>query len=205
MRFITLVTAITATATECYAFDIKPQVDLGYEIYKGNLNHLTGLDVFKGIRFAAAPIGPLRWQAPQPPLINRASVIPATSFGAICPQSARSGLESGVTPSPVDEDCLFLNVYAPHNATGLPVLVWIHGGGYGVGDGREDMTGDEVLRNGVVNAGLLDQQFAFKWVQQHIHRFGGDPRRVTIWGLSAGGTTYIGLDARGTDPSQAVQ
>ncbi|KAL2352132.1 Carboxylesterase family-domain-containing protein [Cryomyces antarcticus] len=91
------------------------------------------------------------------------------------------------------EDCLFLNVYAPANASNLPVLVWIHGGGYGAGNGREDLTAiikannnsfvsvaiqyrlgafgflssDEVYRNGVVNAGLLDQHFALQWVQAY--------------------------------------
>lgn len=91
------------------------------------------------IRFAAPPTGSLRWQAPQLPAIKRTSILPAKSFGAAFLQSLRSGQGLRVAPSPIDEDCLFLNVYAPQNATRLPV-VWTHGGGYGVGDGREDLS-----------------------------------------------------------------
>ncbi|KAF2729424.1 carboxylesterase type B [Polyplosphaeria fusca] len=188
-------------------------VDLGYELYQGVANATTGLNVWKGIRFAAPPTGSLRWQAPQPPIVNRSSVIPATSFHSMCPQSP----PSGILPTPfvaVDEDCLFLNVYAPANASTakLPVLVWIHGGGYGLGDGTLDMTefinanddgivgvaiqyrlgafgflsSDEVAANGVANAGILDQTFALQWVQSYIELFGGDPTKVTISGNSAG-------------------
>ncbi|KAF2713806.1 alpha/beta-hydrolase [Pleomassaria siparia CBS 279.74] len=187
------------------------QVDLGYAVYEGVASCSSRVNTFKGIRFAAPPVGLLRWQAPQVPPINRSQVISASTFGSPCPQSGNSGpgsrqLEAG------SEDCLFLNVYTPANASNLPVLVWIHGGGYGLGDGTQNMTeiinanddgfigvsiqyrlgafgflsSDEVYRKGVVNAGLLDQHFALQWVQTYISLFGGNPQQVTISGLSAG-------------------
>lgn len=112
---------------------------------------------------------------------------------------------------------MFLNVYAPANASNLPVLVWIHGGGYGLGNGTQDLSflinsnnksfigvsiqyrlgafgflaGDEVFRNGVVNAGILDQTFALQWVQSYIGIFGGNASAVTISGESAGGGSVM--------------
>ena len=88
------------------------------------------------IRFAAPPE---RWQLPQPPAINRSSTISASSYGPQCPQSPAS-TDSISEFQLNDEDCLFANVYAPANASNLPVLVWIHGGGYGTGSGRLDLS-----------------------------------------------------------------
>ncbi|KAF1956825.1 alpha/beta-hydrolase [Byssothecium circinans] len=190
------------------------QVDLGYAIYEGHTNATAGLNIWKGIRFAAAPTGRLRWQPPQTPATNR-TVVQATDFGPFCPQNQPSIPNAPFIPG--DEDCLFLNVYAPQNASGLPVLVWIHGGGYGFGDGTQDMStiinandgsfvavtiqyrlgafgfasSSEVHSKGVVNAGLLDQVFAFEWIQKHISLFGGDVTRVTISGESAGGGSVM--------------
>ncbi|USP82825.1 carboxylesterase type B [Curvularia clavata] len=197
------------------------RVDLGYEVYEGVANSSTRLNTFKGIRFAAPPVGSLRWQAPKSPESNRSAVISAADEGPTCPQSpvapARGGAQ-GITGS---EDCLFLNVFAPQNATDLPVLVWIHGGGYGLGSAVSAdlsaiinannnsfvgvaiqyrlgafgfLASDEVHRNGVVNAGILDQMFALQWVQAYIHLFGGDPNQVTIFGESAGGGSVMLLD-----------
>lgn len=111
------------------------------------------------------------------------------------------------------EDCLYLNVFAPKNAHNLPVFVWIHGGGYELGAASTYdpsplihtnngsfiavviqyrlgafgfLSGDEVKHKGALNSGLLDQQLTLHWVQKYIKLFGGDPKRVTIAGESAG-------------------
>jgi carboxylesterase type B len=174
------------------------------------------------IRFAQAPVGKLRWQAPQPPLVNRTTVLDASFYQKQCPQSSGSTLDLQVD-SNIDssEDCLFLNVWSPSNATRrLPVLVWVHGGGYGLGNGQTDpgplisvngnrfvavtiqyrlgafgfLASDELHRRGVVNAGLLDQEAALRWVQKYIHFFNGDPDQVTVYGESAGAGGVMLLD-----------
>jgi carboxylesterase type B len=144
------------------------------------------------IRFAAPPTGSLRWQRPEAPAINRTTVL-ANAYGSMCYQigSSPPSNSSSSSSSMMSEDCLFINVQSPANASNLPVLVWIHGGGYGAGSGRQDfsdllttnnnnfvavsiqyrlgpfgfLSSDELYRRGVVNAGLLDQFFALQWVQ----------------------------------------
>ena len=190
------------------------QVDLGYSIYEGSLQ--SGLNVWQGIRYAAPPE---RWQAPQPPVTDR-KVIQANGVPNQCLQAGSntdvpgSGLDYANHPlgGIGSEDCLYLSVYAPPNARNLPVVVWIHGGGYGLGNGNQNLTdlilannkafigvtiqyrlgalgflsSDEVDRYGTVNAGLKDQTFALRWLQKYIRLFGGNPREVTIFGESAG-------------------
>jgi carboxylesterase type B len=182
-------------------------------------------DELRSIRFAAPPTGALRWQQPQAPTANRSSVTHANSYGPQCNQISFSGMPGsmpmmGGGATDTSEDCLFLNVQGPANATNLPVLVWIHGGGYGAGNGQQDFTdllttngnnfvvvsiqyrlgpfgflaSDEVARRGVANAGLLDQFFALQWVQSYITQFGGDPSAVTISGESAGAGSVMLLD-----------
>jgi len=118
------------------------EVNLGYSIYRGVNNASTGLNIWKGIRYAAPPVGKLRWQAPKLPEPTD-HIIDADEFGPSCPQVMFSipGRSRGVSSG--NEDCLFLNIYSPETASGdnlLPVFISIHGGGYGLGNGRTDMT-----------------------------------------------------------------
>ena len=172
---------------------------------------------FGGLPFAAPPVGDLRFRPPAPPQVWEGER-DATGFGHVSPQnpSMLSAL-LGEEPETQSEDCLYLNVWttAPGRPTaGLPVMVWIHGGGFEMGSGSSPMYhGEEFARSGVVlvsvnyrlgslgflelghldgsyagsgNNGLLDQVAALEWVRDHIAEFGGDPRDVTIFGESAG-------------------
>ncbi|KAI1078218.1 putative carboxylesterase [Whalleya microplaca] len=191
-----------------------PDVNLGYATYRGSYNDTYGLNIWKSIRYAAAPIGKLRWQAPQAPPEDNWEVLPAVDQPPICPQTGAFGVPSvyGFNSGPGDEDCLYLNVYAAQNASGLPVLVWIHGGGHNLNGAIYDpsewmaandngfvtveiqyrlgafgfLSSADIKANGQLNAGLLDQRFALEWVQKHVAKFGGDPSRVTIGGESSG-------------------
>ncbi|XP_022828340.1 esterase B1-like [Spodoptera litura] len=162
---------------------------------------------FKGIPYAAPPIGPLRFKDPQPPL-SWTEVRDARSHGAICPQI---NINTGGNFTG-NEDCLFLNVYTPTltPTTPLPVMFFIHGGFYTVGSGNDDQLGPDFLmdydvvlvtinfRIGVLgflsldipeasgNVGLKDQVAALVWVKKNIANFGGDPDNVTIFGQSSG-------------------
>ncbi|GAB1317112.1 Carboxylic ester hydrolase [Madurella fahalii] len=224
------------TASDAAFVDAKPPypllVDLGYGVYNGVYNSTTRLNVWKGIRFAASTNGINRWKPPQPPGVNR-TIVQATTFGPKCPQSPPSVPTARFNPG--DEDCLFLNVYAPVLPQGkvVPVMIWIHPGGYGLLDGTQDMSeiinandngflavaiqyrlgafgflsSAEVKSKGVVNAGLLDQAFAIDWVQRHISKFGGDATKVTIAGESAGAGSVMlhAMAAQGTLGSSAWQ
>ena len=91
------------------------------------------------IRYAAPPTGPLRWQPPQAPSVDRSQIFRGDTLPQNCPQSPQAPIQSGFNFTG-NEDCLFLNVYSPQNATDLPVFVYIHGGGYGSGQGSTDMS-----------------------------------------------------------------
>ncbi|CAD6444998.1 f7ce6e87-ce21-4f39-a977-afb9dc6a0e20 [Sclerotinia trifoliorum] len=227
-HFVLLLSAITVSSSPVESkrsrFDERqstgtssPTVDLGYSVYQGYYNATSRFNIFKGIRYAAPPVGKLRWQKPQSPAVNRSSTIQAKAYPPHCPQSADAPMPANYnfTRSGLgNEDCLFLSVWASPNATNLPVMVWIHGGGYGTGSGNNDFSelantnsnafilvaiqyrlgafgflssSDLVRSGGVPNAGLYDMNFSFQWVQSHISKFGGDPSRVTIAGESAGG------------------
>jgi carboxylesterase type B len=163
-----------------------------------------GVDKFLGIPYSAPPVGALRWQPPAPAARWR-GVRPATAYGARCPQ-----LPSSNGAGSENEDCLTLNVFRTRGR-GLPVLFWIHGGGLVNGSGDQHDGALLARTNGIVvvsinyrlgvfgflaapglgagagDFGLLDQQAALRWVRRNIGAFGGDPRRVTIAGESAGG------------------
>lgn len=169
-----------------------------------------GVDAFRGVPYAAAPVGPLRWQPPAP-APSSAGVRPATQYGAACPQ---------LSSPTANEDCLNLNVFRPSaaNRKPLPVLFYIHGGGFSNGSGSQHDGAYLAEENGILvvtinyrlgvfgflglpglssagagNYGLLDQIAALRWVHRNIAAFGGDPARVTIAGLSAGGHSVCAL------------
>src|ERR1700722_6873736 len=166
--------------------------------------------LFAGIPYAAPPVGPLRWRSPQPPTPWQ-GVRDASKFGARCMQDTTHDPDFGRS---VSEDCLTLNVWAPNSSAGepLPVMVWIHGGGFinGSGDiydsrwlaarghiivvtlnyrlGALGFLAHPALgaNNDVGNYGFADQQAALRWVRDNIAKFGGDPNKVTVAGESAG-------------------
>ncbi|KAJ5657956.1 uncharacterized protein N7484_001605 [Penicillium longicatenatum] len=206
------------------AHTASPVVNLGYASYQGYYDSTHDLNIFKGIRYAAPPVGKLRWQAPQAPPVNRTSVQYAIKQPPLCPQSGGAKLPKvyGFNSALGDEDCLFLNVYAPVGAKDLPVLLWIHGGGYGLFGAIYDpsewintndhgfiavmiqyrlgafgfLSSADVHKYGQANAGLLDMRFALQWVQEHIEAFGGNASRVTMGGESSGAGSVM-LQAMG--------
>ena len=168
--------------------------------------------VFKGIPYAAPPVGELRLQPPQD-VIPWDGVRECSAFSAIAPQPGNArgtfyGEEFYWMPQPEQsEDCLYLNVWAPAKAVGkkgaaLPVAMWIHGGAFVNGYGFEvSMDGDKWAQKDVIlvtinyrlgenaagNLNILDQIKALEWINKNIAQFGGDPSNVTIFGQSAGG------------------
>lgn len=170
-----------------------------------------GLTVYRGIPFAAPPVGDLRWRAPQP-VKKWDTILRAKKF-------APGPMQGGNPPAGKSEDCLYLNVWSPAKSSNekIPVLVWIYGGGFNAGSTSEfSYSGERLAKKGVVfvsiayrvgqlgflahselsaetsnhvsgNYGLLDMIAGLKWVQKNIAAFGGDPNKVTIFGESAGG------------------
>ncbi|KAF4599920.1 hypothetical protein EYR40_007024 [Pleurotus pulmonarius] len=180
-----------------------PTIDLGYAQYQGLINASTGVASYLGIRFAQPPIQDLRWRAPQAPTTSPApGAQNATAAPPLCPQAPLRLTTPGGIPPPdtsnVSEDCLFLN-YALSSAATFDGTNLVQESTYGVVVVAIQyrlgifgfMAGKAVKAGGVLNAGLLDQEFALKWVQQHITKFGGDPARVTIWGQSAGAGSVL--------------
>lgn len=217
LKNITLLAlAMVFTTIACYA-----QFPVQVKVQQGRIQGAAenGLTVFRGIPFAAPPIGPLRWKAPQP-VRNWDGVKQAFHFAA-------SPMQGGKPAGGKSEDCLYLNVWTPAKADKdqLPVLVWIYGGGFSSGSTSDPWyDGKKLAHKGVVfvsiayrvgplgflahpelskettnhvsgNYGLLDQIEGLKWVQDNIAAFGGDPKKVTIFGESAGGISVSMLCA----------
>ncbi|PCJ18856.1 MAG: carboxylesterase [Gammaproteobacteria bacterium] len=199
--------------------DIKLKTRLGTVLGQAE----EGVQIFKGIPYARPPVNNLRFAAPEPAEPWQ-GVLDATEFGPAAPQD--KGMLMGLKE--ISDDCLYLNIWSPTgnasaSAEKRPVMVWIHGGGYFIGSGSQELYkgqhlavhGDVVVVNinyrlGVVgygflssvlgheetfsvNNGLLDQVTALQWVQDNIADYGGDPDNVTIFGESAGGMSVGAL------------
>lgn len=207
----------------------SPVVEVDYAAYQGAVE--GNVQRFLGIPYAQPPVGDLRLRRPLP--ITRAGsskqLFPALNFSHSCPQQNYtlpkfpdidySPLRGFVSKVQSSEDCLYLNVFRPAGVSAnakLPVVVWIYGGGFSVGDasgfnattlvsrsvqlgdpviyvsfnyrvnGFGFLAGKEVKEAGVANLGIHDQRMALAWIQEFIGKFGGDPEKVTLWGQSAG-------------------
>jgi para-nitrobenzyl esterase len=190
---------------------VEAQVDSGS--LRGR--QADGVKVFKGVPFAAPPVGELRWKPPAAPA-PWSGVREADQFGSDCIQN-RVSWDKTQSAQPTSEDCLTLNVWAPAAAKKAPVMVWIHGGGFVNGSGSADLyDGSQLAKRGVVlvsinyrlgrfgsfahplltkeaaggpvsNYGMMDMIASLEWVKRNAAAFGGDPDNVTIFGESAGG------------------
>src|SRR5215467_4162682 len=218
MKRIILILIITLSAVPATLRAVNDPI----RVEQGQLSGTTGKNpevrVYKGIPFAAPPVGDLRWKPPQPAAHWR-GVREAKEFGNACwqtPYPGNSFYQSKLPP--LSEDCLTLNIWttAKSGKEKLPVMVWIHGGGFTRGSGiSEAYDGENFAGKGVVlvtinyrlgifgffahpalttesghhasgNYALLDQIAALKWVKKNIAAFGGNPDHVTIFGESAG-------------------
>ena len=225
MLMTVAVTLLWGTGQAARATTSGPIVTTAYGQLQGST--ANGVSTFNGVPYAAPPVGPLRWVAPQLPA-PWSGVRQATAFGSQCPQPLSQFGEQGT-----DEDCLYLNVQVPATATptsNLPVMVWIHGGAFITGEGW-DYNATALVQAGNVmvvtinyrlgllgfmalpvlakendagqtgNYGLLDQQAAIAWVKQNAAAFGGNPANVTIFGESAGGQSVADNLASATAPA----
>jgi para-nitrobenzyl esterase len=211
----TLVACLLAASTTLFASDTtKIKTDKGK--IQGYVSRDGQIRIFKGIPYAAPPVGQLRWKPPQP-AAKWHNTRQTTSFGNHCMQP--NLYDDMIFHDPgQSEDCLTLNIWTPakNKDAKLPVMVWIYGGGFTAGstsEARQD--GENLAHKGVIvvsmnyrlnifgffvhpeltaespqhasgNYGLMDQTAAIQWVHNNIQQFGGDPNQVTIFGESAG-------------------
>jgi para-nitrobenzyl esterase len=206
-RAALIATTLFAVSTAGAAIDDPVRLDTG--MISGATTDSPEVHVFKGIPYAAPPVGDLRWRAPKP-AAHWEGTRQADQFGPVCMQGGGN--------KEMSEDCLYLNVWTGAKAASekRPVMLWIYGGGYSSGSGSQPMYDGEALakkgavvvtfnyrlgafgffshpeltkesdRRGAANFGVMDSIAALQWVQHNISRFGGDPKRVTIFGESAG-------------------
>ena len=216
--------SVTAALAATSGLETVVKIDSGWVAGSG-----AAVRSYKGIPFAAPPVGDLRWKPPQP-VKPWKGVRVAKSFPAMCPQFQ-------FIPGPQSEDCLGLNVWTPARSASekLPVMVWIHGGGFVIGASSQSAyDGEPLAAEGVVvvsinyrlgifgflahpalskespqgvsgNYGLLDMVAALEWVKRNIGVFGGDPNNVTIFGESAGGTAVCLLMVSATSSGPVPQ
>jgi para-nitrobenzyl esterase len=211
--------AVALAAAGANAAPVKTDLGLVEGVESG------GITAYKGIPFAAPPVGDLRWKAPAPAR-PWSGVLKADHFALACIQNKNAFVALGLGPLETGEDCLYLNVWTPAKSAGekLPVMVWIYGGGFTSGaTSVSTYDGAALARRGVVlvsvsyrvgalgflahkeltaesgkgsgTYGMMDQIAALKWVQRNIAAFGGDPAKVTVFGESAGGIAVSMLTA----------
>ncbi|KAF2467343.1 triacylglycerol lipase-like protein [Lindgomyces ingoldianus] len=218
MRSRILAQSVLAIACCTLVLAVDTVVDVGYSKYRGRVVG-DGTTQWLGIRYAAPPLGQLRFAAPKNPL-NTTGIQDASKFGSIClPQNPT---DWSAKPNPrfqIAEDCLFLNVFAPSNATAsskLPVMFFIQGGGFGSNSNanyngsdlaREGnmvivsinyrvgpcgfLQSEEVVKEGSLNNGMKDQIKALEWVRDNVEKFGGNPEHVVLNGDSAGASSIV--------------
>ena len=216
--------AVAVTSGHVVAAQTPPVV----RVHTGDVQGVVddGVVSYKGIPFAAPPVGEFRWRPPQP-AVAWTGVRQAAEYGANCMQGRFGPPPAPGAPAPPapSEDCLFLNIWRPADATArnLPVMVWIHGGGFVGGSGAlQGAAGGPFAKQGVVlvtinyrlgrfgffafpalsrerpdetkgNYAYMDQIAALQWVKRNIAAFGGNPTNVTIFGFSAGGVSVHSL------------
>ncbi|MEK6324061.1 MAG: carboxylesterase/lipase family protein [Acidobacteriota bacterium] len=223
-RNLTLLAFAIAVAVSGLAFAANDTIKVDGGLISGTA--VDGVRSFKGIPFAAPPVGELRWKAPQP-VVPWEGVRKCETFGPECPQAPYPPASMyAAPPQKQSEDCLYLNVWTAGKAgEKRPVMVWIHGGALTRGSGANRVyDGTAFAKKGVVlvtinyrlgplgylahpeltaesphhssgNYGVLDQIAALRWVQKNVAAFGGDAKKVTIFGESAGSWSVNALVA----------
>jgi para-nitrobenzyl esterase len=210
-----LLTAVSMTATTAALAAIPAEVAIDSGTLTGTTGATPEIRAFKGIPFAAPPVGANRWRPPQP-VTPWSGIRPATEYAPRCTQGG--GAAPNANAPPTAEDCLYLNVWTTADSPSdrRPVMVWLYGGGFAGGAGSEPRyAGDGLARKGAVvvtlnyrlgslgffahpelsaesepnvsgNYGMLDALAALQWVQRNIAAFGGDAGNITVFGESAG-------------------